>query len=83
MAYVTLELTTLLFEDEIEVWNDGGEDQPELTMSLADLFEGYVENLKDYSVEEATQYVMTTLEALDAGKAQLLNALEEMKARLL
>jgi len=81
MAYIKLELTAMLFEDEIEIWNDGDE-YPEVTVTLADLFDEYENNLRGgYSFSEAQTYVQSTLEALEQGKAQLLEALREMEDR--
>lgn len=81
MANIKLELTALLFEDEIEIWHDGDE-YPETTVTLADLFDGYEENLKGgYSFKEAQSYVRYTIEALEQGKAQLLQALQTMEDR--
>ncbi len=83
MANIDLGLSLTLFEDELEVWYSEYEEQPELTVTLSDLFEGYAENLKGgYSVQEAEQYVLTTIKALEQGKKELLNALEDMKARI-
>lgn len=81
MANIKIELTALLFEDEIEVWVDGSE-YPETIVSLGDLFDGYEENLKGgYSFEEAQNYVQSTIDALDRGKAQLIAALQTMEDR--
>jgi hypothetical protein len=81
MANIKLELTAMLFEDEIEIWNDGDE-YPEGTVSLADLFDEYEENLRGgYSFSEAQTYVQSTIDALERGKAQLLEALREMEDR--
>jgi hypothetical protein len=81
MAWIPLDLNVTLFAEEIVVYHDGDE-EPENTTSLADLFDGYENDLRSgFGYEEAEIYVMTTIKALDAGKAQLLAALAEMKAR--
>jgi hypothetical protein len=81
MAYIKLELTAMLFEDTLEIWNDGDE-YPEVTVTLAELFDEYENNLRGgYSFSEAQTYVQATIEALDRGKAQLIQALQEMEDR--
>ncbi len=84
MAYVELDLTVLLFENEVTVWHNYSEDSedPETITTLADLFDGYAEDLKGgFSYAEAVQYVETTLLELERSKELLLNTLEEMKHR--
>ena len=71
----------MLFEDTLEIWNDGDE-YPEVTVTLAELFDEYENNLRGgYSFSEAQTYVQATIEALDRGKAQLIQALQEMEDR--
>lgn len=79
MAYIELDLNVTLFEDEIVVYH-GDDEEAEIVTSLADLFDGYENDLRGgFTYKEAEQYVKTTIAALDAGKAQLLAALAEMK----
>jgi hypothetical protein len=81
MAWIPLDLNVTLFEDEIFVYHDGDE-EPENTTSLADLFDGYENDIRGgFGYEEAEIYVMATIKALDAGKAQLLAALADMKTK--
>lgn len=84
MAYIELDLTVLLFEDEVTVWHNYSEDSddPETVTSLISLFEGYVEDLKGgFDYNEAKRYVEVTLTTLEQCKALLLTTLEEMKQR--
>lgn len=84
MANITLELTTLLFEDEVTVWHNYNEDSedPETAVTLAELFEGYAEDLKGgFGHAEAQDYVLTTIDALERGKQLLLDTLKEMQDR--
>jgi hypothetical protein len=71
MAWIPLDLNVTLFEDEIFVYHGGDDEaEPENTTSLADLFDGYENDLRGgFGYEEAEIYVMTTIKALDAGKA--------------
>jgi hypothetical protein len=81
MAWIPLDLNVTLFAEEIVVYHDG-DGEPENTTSLADIFDEYENDLRGgFGHEEAEIYVMTTIKALDAGKAQLLAAIAEMKAR--
>lgn len=84
MANIDLDLTVLLFEDEVTVWHNYDEDseEPETTTTLTDLFEGYAEDLKGgFGYVEAETYVERTINTLDKCKAMLLHTLQEMKAR--
>jgi hypothetical protein len=84
MANIKLELTTLLFEDEVTVWHNYDEysEDPESTTNLADLFEGYAEDLKGgFCHAEAQNYVLATIDALERGKQLLLDTLREMEDR--
>jgi len=81
MAYINLELAVSLFEDEIVVYH-GTDDEPEITTSLAEVFDAYEDDLRGgFDYKDAEQYVKTTIAALDAGKAQLLAALADMKTK--
>jgi hypothetical protein len=81
MAWIPLDLNVTLFAEEIVVYHDGDE-EPENVTSLADLFDGYENDIRGgFGYEEAEIYIMTTIKALDAGKAQLLAALAEMKTK--
>ena len=82
MANIELNLTVLLFEDAVSVWHNYDEDseEPETATTLADLFEGYAEDLKGgFGYVEAEIYVQETIKALDAGKALLLETIKQMK----
>ena len=81
MAYIELDLTLMLFEDEIEIWH-GDDEEPESTTTLFDLFDGYANSLMaDHPYRDAKEYVETTLADLERGKGLLLDTLEEMKQR--
>ncbi len=81
MAYIELDLHVTLFEDEIVVYH-GDDEEAEIITSLADLFDGYENDIRGgFNYKEAEKYIQTTITALDAGKAQLLAALEDIKKR--
>lgn len=82
MANINLNLTVLLFENEVSVWHNYDEDseEPETVTTLADLFDGYAEDLKGgFGYVEAEIYVQETIKELDKGKALLLATIQEMK----
>lgn len=85
MAWIPLDLNVTLFEDDIVVYHGDSDDEevdPENITSLADLFDGYENDIRGgFGYEEAEIYVMATIKALDAGKAQLLAALADMKTK--
>lgn len=84
MANIELNLTTLLFGDEVTIWHNYDEDseEPEATTTLADLFDGYAEDLKGgFGYVEAEMYALETIKELDKCKALLLETINQMKAR--